>query len=71
MRKIEGKEHLLKDESTGAVINTDRQGYLAYKQRKIIMQSKDSEIQELRSEVSELRILMEKLVQTIQNTGKV
>ena len=48
MRKIKDKEHLVKDESNGAIINTDKAGYLAYKQRKITMKSRQDEITELK-----------------------
>lgn len=62
MRKIKDKEHLVKDESNGAIINTDRAGYLAYKQRKITMKSRQDEITELKTEVFELKGMMKELM---------
>ena len=62
MRKIKDKEHLVKDESNGAIINTDRDGYLAYKQRKITMKSRQDEITELKTEVFELKGMMKELM---------
>ena len=48
MPKIKGKDHLIKDEYSQAVINTDRDAYTLYKKRKIIMQSKNKEIETLK-----------------------
>tara|TARA_B100000401_G_C52465994_1_gene558835 strand:+ start:451 stop:648 length:198 start_codon:yes stop_codon:yes gene_type:complete len=62
LRKIKDKEHLVKDESNGAIINTDRDGYLAYKQRKITMKAKQDEITELKTEVFELKGMVKELM---------
>tara|TARA_B100001250_G_scaffold130682_1_gene111507 strand:- start:74645 stop:74842 length:198 start_codon:yes stop_codon:yes gene_type:complete len=62
LRKIKDKEHLVKDESNGAIINTDKAGYLAYKQRKITMKSRQDEITELKTEVFELKGMMKELM---------
>ena len=62
MRKIKDKEHLVKHESNGAIINTDKAGYLAYKQRKITMKSRQDEITELKTEVFELKGMMKELM---------
>lgn len=62
MRRVKDKEHLVKDESNGAIINTDRDGYLAYKQRKITMKSRQDEITELKTEVFELKGMMKELM---------
>jgi hypothetical protein len=61
--KIKGKEHLVKDEYSKAVINTDRDAYTLYKRRKTIMQTKNNEIQQLKSEVSELKIMMTQVLE--------
>ena len=63
MPKIKGKEHLIKDEYSKAVINTDKDAYTLYKRRKTIMQSKNNEIQQLKSEVSELKIMMTQVLE--------
>lgn len=63
MPKIKGKEHLVKDEFSKAVINTDRDAYTLYKRRKTIMQAKNNEIQQLKSEVSELKIMMTQVLE--------
>lgn len=63
MPKIKGKDHLIKDEYSKAVINTDKDAYTLYKRRKTIMQTKNNEIQQLKSEVSELKIMMTKVLE--------
>ena len=62
MPKIKGKEHLIKDEFSKAVINTDKNAYALYKKRQTIMQMKNNEIQELRTEMSELKVMMTQIL---------
>ncbi len=62
MPKIKGKDHLIKDEFSQAVINTDRDAYTLYKKRKIIMQSKNNEIETLKVEMSELKVMMTQIL---------
>lgn len=64
-KKVKGHDHLIKDEFSKAVINTDTEGYTLYKKRRTLMQVKNNEIQELKSEVSELKIMMTKVLEKI------
>jgi len=61
--KIKGKDHLIKDEYSQAVINTDKDAYTLYKKRKVIMQSKNKEIESLKLEMSELKIMMTQVLE--------
>jgi len=61
--KIKGKDHLVKDEYSKAVINTDRDAYTLYKRRQTIMQVKNGEIEQLKSEMSELKIMMTQVLE--------
>ena len=63
MPKIKGKDHLIKDEYSKAVINTDKDAYTLYKKRQIIMQSKNKEIEDLKIEMSELKIMMTQVLE--------
>ena len=63
MPKIKGKEHLIKDEFSKAVINTDNDAYTLYKRRKTLMQVKNDEIRELKSEMSELKLMMTQILE--------
>ena len=58
MPKVKGKEHLVKDEYTQAVINTDRDAYTLYKKRQTIIKAKNGEIEQLKLEMSELKLMM-------------
>jgi len=61
--KIKGKDHLIKDEFSKAVINTDRDAYTLYKRRRTLMQVKNNEIQELKTEMSELKVMMTQILE--------
>ena len=61
-KKIEGHNHLVKDEFSKAVINTDKNAYALYKKRKTIMQVKNNEIEQLRTEMSELKLMMTQIL---------
>ena len=63
MPKIKGKDHLVKDEYTQAVINTDRDAYTLYKKRQTIMKAKNGEIEQLKIEMSELKIMMAEVLE--------
>jgi len=61
--KIKGKDHLVKDEYTQAVINTDRDAYTLYKKRQTIMKAKNGEIEQLKIEMSELKVMMTQVLE--------
>ena len=62
MPKIKGKDHLVKDEYSKAVINTDKDAYTMYKKRKVIMQAKNGEIEQLKLEMTELKMMMSQVL---------
>ena len=63
MPKIKGKEHLVKDEFSKAVINTDKDAYTLYKKRRTLIQAKNGEIEQLKIEMSELKMMMTQLLE--------
>ena len=63
MPKIKGKDHLVKDEYTQAVINTDRDAYTLYKKRQTFMKAKNGEIEQLKIEMSELKVMMTQVLE--------
>lgn len=63
MPKIKGKEHLVKDDFSKAVINTDKDAYTMYKKRKVIMQAKNGEIEQLKLEMTELKMMMSQVLE--------
>ena len=62
MPKVKGKEHLVKDEYTQAVINTDRDAYTLYKKRQTIIKAKNGEIEQLKLEMTELKMMMSQVL---------
>tara|TARA_X000001036_G_C20536307_1_gene748369 strand:- start:172 stop:387 length:216 start_codon:yes stop_codon:yes gene_type:complete len=62
-KKVKGHDHLIKDEFSKAVINTDKEGYTLYKKRRTLMQTKNNEILELKSEMTELKIMMSQVLE--------
>ncbi len=63
MPKIKGKEHLVKDEFSKAVINTDKDAYTLYKKRRTLIQAKNNEIEQLKIEMSELKMMMTQVLE--------
>lgn len=63
MPRIKGKDHLVKDEYTQAVINTDRDAYTLYKKRQTIIKTKNGEIEQLKLEMSELKVMMAEVLE--------
>ena len=63
MPKIKGKEHLVKDDFSKAVINTDKDAYTLYKKRRTLIQAKNGEIEQLKIEMSELKMMMTQVLE--------
>lgn len=62
MIPVKGHKHLFRDERSGAIVNTDTQGYLQYKKLQQQKNIQENEIQRLRNEVDELRSLISRLI---------
>tara|TARA_B000000557_G_scaffold250129_1_gene236170 strand:+ start:2487 stop:2687 length:201 start_codon:yes stop_codon:yes gene_type:complete len=62
MIRVEGHKHLYRDEKSGAIVNTDTQGYLQYKKLQEQKQYQEKEIQQLRSDVDEIKSLLRELI---------
>ena len=71
---IEGHKGLYKDEDTSAIINKDKKAYLAYMQRKKVMENKNNELNQMKEdldnvkgELGEIKGLLSTLVQKLNN----
>lgn len=62
MIPVKGHKHLFRDERSGAIVNTDTQGYLQYKKLQEQKNIQENEIQRLRNEVDELKSLISGLI---------
>ena len=62
MIPVNGHKHLYRDEKSGAIVSTDSQGYLRYKKLKEQKKYQDNEIEKLRSDVDEIKLLLRELI---------
>ena len=62
MIRVEGHKHLYRDEKSGAIVNTDTQGYLQYKKLQEQKKYQEKEIERLRSDVDEIKSLLRELI---------
>ena len=63
MRTIKtNHENFVRDINTGAVLNTNKEAYDAYKKQRTKLLNKDREIDNLKSEMNELRQLVTQLL---------
>ena len=63
MIRVEGHQHLYRDEETGAIINSDTSGYMRYKKMRDKKLIEKSEIEHLKSEIDTLKGLLNELIQ--------
>lgn len=61
--KVDQDSSLYKNMHTGAVINTDDQGYENYMRMKRKKERKDEEIDQLKDELSEIKGLLKTLIE--------
>ena len=66
---VEGKSGLYRDSDSTAIVNRDKKAYLAYMQRKKVMENKNNELDQmkedldnLKSEINEIKFLLKELV---------
>lgn len=62
---VEGHSNLFRDENTGAIINNDDSGYIAYMRAKNLKNNERQEIEEMKSEISEIKNLLSKIIEKL------
>ena len=60
--KVEGHSHLVRDEESHAIINTDVEQYRLTMRRRQIMQTQRDEINSLKNDMSEIKSLLKELI---------
>ena len=65
MIKVEGHEHLFRDEETGAIINADSSSYAAYMQLKSRKRTEKEELDSMKEEISEIKEMLKKITSKI------
>ena len=63
--KVEGHTDLFRDENSGAIININKQGVSAARKRKLERRQKEKEFEELKNEVSDIKIMLTKIIENI------
>ncbi len=61
-QKIENNETLIRDNKNSAVLETDLNSLQLYRKRREQAQQKDKEIEKMKSEITELKSLVQQLI---------
>ena len=61
-KQVEGENNLFRDTDTGAIINTDRSAYIAYKNKRQQKIKEMSRIDKLQDEIDEIKSLLYKVI---------
>jgi|DEB0MinimDraft_4_1074332.scaffolds.fasta_scaffold02493_3 hypothetical protein len=65
--KVEGHKNLLRDERSGAIINTDMDSYTAAKNRQRVWRTTQTEISILKDEVTQIKSMLTTIIGTLNN----
>lgn len=68
--KVEGEPGLVRDTTSKAIINKDRKAWREYKARRAAARQKDATIESLQNEVSELRQMVNDLINAKPKTTR-
>ena len=68
MIKVEGHSHLYRDETTGAIINCDDNGYDQYMKSLNYRKNQKEELNNMKKELDEIKSLLKILVEGKNNT---
>ena len=61
-KQVEGENNLFRDTDTGAIINTDRSAYIAYKTKRQQKLKEMNRIDKLQDEIDEIKSLLYKVI---------
>ena len=61
-KQVEGRSDLFRDSDSGAIVNTDRSAYLAYKAKERQRLNEMDRIEKLQNEVDEIKSLLYKVI---------
>ena len=62
MIQVEGHKNLYRDDNTGAIINCDQQGYVNYISQKKEREKLKNDVQNLKNELSEVKLLLKEII---------
>ena len=61
-KQVEGRSDLFRDTDSGAIVNTDRSAYLAYKSKQQQRLNEMGRIDKLQDEIDEIKSLLYKVI---------
>ena len=65
-KQVEGRSDLFRDTDSGAIVNTDRSAYLAYKAKKEQRLNEMGRIDKLQNEIYEIKSLLYKVIDKLK-----
>lgn len=64
-KNVEGHSDLVRDTSTGAILNINKNEISAARRRKLERKQKEKEFEELKNEVSDIKIMLTKIIEKL------
>jgi hypothetical protein len=64
-KKVDGHESLVRDLSTGAILNINKDEISAARKRKLERRQKEKEFEDLKNEVSDIKIMLTKIIEKL------
>ena len=61
-KKVEGRSDLVRDDDSGAIINTDKSAYVAYKSKYNQRLKEMKRLENLENEMSDIKTLLNKVI---------
>ena len=63
--KVEGHRDLLRDKDNGAILNINKEEISAARKRKLERRQKEKEFEDLKNEVSDIKIMLTKIIEKL------
>ena len=63
--KVEGHSNLVRDTSTGAILNINKDEISAARKRKLERRQKEKELEDLKNEVSDIKNMLTKIIEKL------
>ena len=61
--KVEGNSNLVRDTSTGAILNINKDEISAARKRKLERRQKEKDFEDLKNDVTEMKFMLQKLIE--------
>ena len=64
-KDVEGHSNLVRDTSTGAILNINKDEIIAARKRKLERRKKEQEFEDLKNEVSDIKNMLTKIIEKL------